>query len=76
MHDTPQVADNERQVSIRLPATAVARAEAVAAVLTERLPGKGAEVKRADALRMAILTGLDALERELGITVADGESGQ
>lgn len=74
MTDTAGVAENERQVSIRLPAGAVERAEALARVLTERMPGRGAEVKRSDALRMAILAGLDALEREVGIP--DGEAGE
>ena len=65
MHDAPAVAENEKQVSIRLPTSAVARAKRLAGVLSKRLAGSG--MKPATVLRMALLRGLDVLEQEHGI---------
>ena len=63
--DSPDVA-NERQVSIRLPSDVVDRAEALVPALS-RLPAHAAfRVERATVLKLALMRGLELLEREHG----------
>ncbi len=59
---------HEKQLSIRLPAETVDRADALVPVIAD-LPALAAfRVERASVLRLAIVRGLQALEQEHGVT--------
>ncbi len=72
--DAPAVAENEKQVSLRLPSSVIERAKRLGNVLEGRLPGAG--VKPAGVLRAALLRGLAELERENGIAGSDAPNGE
>jgi len=60
----------EKQVSIRLPESALARAEALVDVLAALPEYQAFRVERAVVLRIAVLRGLAELEREHGTAAA------
>lgn len=53
-------------VSGRILPSTVERLDRIAEALSERLPGR--PLKRSDAIRAAIEKGVEALERELGLS--------
>jgi hypothetical protein len=60
----------EKQVSIRLPESALARAEALVDVLAALPEHQAFRIERAVVLRIAVLRGLAELEREHGTATA------